>query len=127
MKKLFLLLVICIANAGLAQTAFDRWPAMNEFHDILSQTYHPAEKGNLEPIKSRSLELAQKAEALNTGEKPDAFKTREIVIATELLQIKSRELHKKIKQGISDAEITTLLNSIHDTFHEIVGLCAKEK
>ncbi|AWI26041.1 hypothetical protein HYN49_09110 [Flavobacterium pallidum] len=100
---------------------------MKEFHEIISQTFHPSEEGNLEPIKSRSLELAQKAERLNMGEKPKEFSTKEILVATEKLQIKSWALHKKIKIGSSDKEITILLSEIHDIFHEIAGLCANEK
>jgi len=39
----------------------DQWPALKTFHEVLSQTFHPSEEGNLEPIKSRSEELMNKA------------------------------------------------------------------
>jgi hypothetical protein len=37
-----------------AQSTFDKWPAIKEFHDVMSETFHPAEEGNLAPIKLRS-------------------------------------------------------------------------
>jgi hypothetical protein len=127
MKKLALLFIVLVSAAGFAQSTFDKWPEIKEFHEIVSQTFHPSEEGNLEPIKSRSLELAQKAETLNLKEKPAEFKTKEILLATEKLQIKSWALHKKIKLGATDKEITDMLSEIHGIFHEIVGLCSKEK
>jgi hypothetical protein len=32
-----------------AQSTFDKWPAIKEFHDVMSETFHPAEEGNLAP------------------------------------------------------------------------------
>lgn len=126
MKKLALLLIIFISASGSAQSTFDKWPEIKEFHEVISQTFHPSEEGNLEPVKSRSLELAQKAENLNLKEKPAEFRTKEILTATEKLQINCRALHKKIKLGATDKEITVMLSEIHDIFHEITGLCSKE-
>ncbi len=126
MKKLAFLLITLVSASAAAQSTFDKWPEMKAFHEVISQTFHPAEEGNLEPIKSRSLELAQKAENVNLKEKPSEFRTKTILAATEKLQINCRALHKKIKLGATDKEITVLLNDIHDTFHEIVGLCSKE-
>ncbi len=119
-------MLFLLGNIGFAQTTFEKWPAIKTFHEVISQTFHPAEEGNLEPIKSRSKELAQKAEAINKSEIPAEFKTKEIIVAAENLQIQSWALHKKIKLGATDEEILKMLTSLHDTFHQIVGLCTKE-
>ena len=31
------------------------------FHEVMSKTFHPAEEGKLDPIKTRSYEMVQKA------------------------------------------------------------------
>ncbi|WP_298153152.1 hypothetical protein [Flavobacterium sp.] len=126
MRKFSFLVLFLLGNIGFAQTTFEKWPAIKTFHEVISQTFHPAEEGNLEPIKSRSKELAQKAEAINKSEIPAEFKTKEIIVAAENLQIQSWALHKKIKLGATDEEILKMLTSLHDTFHQIVGLCTKE-
>jgi hypothetical protein len=53
--KLFAVLLFSMAiNAVSAQSTFDKWPAIKEFHTVMSQTFHPAEEGNLQQIKARS-------------------------------------------------------------------------
>ena len=45
----------------------EHWPELMHFHKVLAQTFHPAEKGNYNPIRDRSGELfATKADLLNT-------------------------------------------------------------
>lgn len=127
LKTLAIILLIFSGKTALAQSTFDKWPAIKEFHGVMSQTFHPSEEGDLGPIKERYKELATKAEAVNLGEIPAQFKTKEILLATEKLQIKTKALQKKILLKATDAEITTLLAEIHDIFHTIVGLCSEEK
>jgi hypothetical protein len=33
-----------MTNAASAQSTFDKWPAIKEFHDVMSETFHPAEE-----------------------------------------------------------------------------------
>ena len=67
MKKIkFLFTVMAVffmSQVVSAQTS--EWKEKTEFHKIMSQTFHPAEEGNLEPIKLRSEEMVQKATALS--------------------------------------------------------------
>lgn len=119
--------VLLLANFANAQSVSDKWPAIKTFHGVMSQTFHPAEEGNLAPIKARSLEMVEKAEALLKSDIPAEFKTASIMASAERIQIKSKALHKMILSGSSDADITAKLSELHDTFHEIVGLCKNEK
>jgi hypothetical protein len=57
----------------------------------MSETFHPAEEGNLAPIKLRSEEMMSKAAALLTAPKPADFKTKSNETATE--KIKNKALH----------------------------------
>lgn len=126
--KAFVILVFALAaNVLSAQSTFDKWPAIKEFHAVISQTFHPSEEGNLEPIKVRSGELYDKAMALLVADIPAEFRTKSIISSAEKLQVKSRALHKLVLSKAPDAEITKSLSDLHDTFHEIVGLCSEEK
>ena len=126
--KLFLVLtLIFVANAVSAQSTFDKWPAIKEFHEVMSETFHPAEEGNLAPIKARSEEMMNKAAQLLKSEIPLEFKTDAILASAERLQLKSKALHKLVKSNGSNAEILKSITDLHDTFHEIVGLCSAAK
>ena len=126
--KVFLVLAfIVVANSVSAQSTFEKWPAIKEFHEVMSQTFHPAEEGNLVPIKARSEEMRNKAAMLLKSDIPAEFKTNAILASAERLQLKSKALHKLVMSNGSDAAIVKSITDLHDTFHEIVGLCSDAK
>ena len=47
------------------------WKEKNEFHKVMSTTFHPAEEGNLAPIKSKIGEMQEKAIAFQKSVIPD--------------------------------------------------------
>lgn len=126
-KSILIVAFFFIGNLAFSQSIFEKWPAIGEFHGVMSQTFHPAEEGNLEPIKTRSAEMLKKAKALLKSDIPDEFRTLKILSAAETIQIQSQYLHKIVKAKGSDALITAKITELHDVFHEIVGLCGSEK
>jgi hypothetical protein len=127
MKKLVLIVISIISFQFVqAQSIMDKWPELKTFHSIMSQTFHPSEEGNLQPIKERSKEMMEKAEQLADSKIPLEYKTDAIVKAVEQLKTDTKKLHKMIGNKASDKEITAALSALHDVFHQIVGLCKKE-
>jgi len=129
MKKSILLFAIILAGSQLkAQDIFNKWEALNDFHLIMSQTFHPAEEDNLEPIKTKSEDLSAKAELLAKSEVPVDYKTEPIMSAVAQLQKDSKALTKLVEgKKASDEEIKKSLYDLHDVFHNIVGLCKGEE
>ena len=130
MKQFKLVLVITlifIANTVSAQSTFEKWPAIKGFHEVMSETFHPAEEGNLAPIKARSEEMMNKAAQLLKTEIPAEFRTNAIIASAERLQLKSKALNKLVKSNAADLAIVKSITDLHDTFHEIVGLCTETK
>lgn len=106
---------------------FDDWPALKDFHKVMSQTFHPSEEGDLKPIKARSAEMVAKADALAKSIIPTEFNKKEVVAAVQQLKADSKKLDKLVKSKKSDKEITEALAKLHDVFHEIIGLCTNEE
>lgn len=127
LKAFLVLVLIVVANSVSAQSTFEKWPAIKEFHEVMSQTFHPAEEGNLAPIKARSEEMMNKAAMLLKSDIPAEFRTNAILASAERLQLKSKALHKLVTSNGSDAAILKSITDLHDTFHEIVGLCSDAK
>ncbi|MGZ9735859.1 hypothetical protein [Flavobacterium sp. GNP002] len=126
--KVFLVLAfIVLTNSVSAQSTFEKWPAIKEFHEVMSQTFHPAEEGNLVPIKARSEEMMNKAALVLKSDIPTEFRTNAILASAERLQLKSKALHKLVTSNGGDAAIVKSITDLHDTFHEIVGLCSDAK
>ena len=105
---------------------FDDWQALKDFHKVMSQTFHPSEEGNLEPIKKRSGEMVEKANLLAKSIIPAELNSKEVVAAVKKLETDSKRLDKLVKSKKSDKELTEALSKLHDVFHEIIGLCSNE-
>lgn len=128
MKKSIILFIAILAATQLkAQSIFDKWEELNEYHHVMSQTFHPAEKDNLEPLKENAQELVSKAEALASAKIPMEFDSKSIKKAVSQLKIDSKALYEKVESGsASDKELKDAIYALHDVFHEIVGLCQDE-
>lgn len=127
MKKMLALLTMVLLSAGaFAQTKPMDWAELKAFHSVMSATFHPAEEGKLEPIKTRSGEMVEKAVALQKSNPPADFDKKEIKKKVNALAKGSKGLDKMIKSNAADAEIVKSLTALHDVFHDIVGLCSGE-
>lgn len=122
---IFITITGLLLNAS-AQGKFDSWPELKAFHKVMSQTFHPSEKGDLEPIKSRIGEMVDKADALAKSNIPAEFNSKQVVAAVNKLKKDSVELQKIIHSKADDKKIALELNKLHDVFHRIVGLCNKD-
>ncbi len=124
MKKLGVVLsLVILSSAAFAQTKPGDWAQLKEFHGVMSETFHPAEEGKLEPIKSRSAEMVEKAVTWQKSTPPEEFNKPEIKKSLTKLVKGSKELDKMVKKNATDADLTQKLTDLHDVFHEIVGLC----
>lgn len=125
-KIVLVLIVILIISAFFYFQNKVEWKQKDEFHAVMSQTFHPAEEGNLEPIKKRSSELVEKAIKWQYSDIPAEFKdTKDIKENLKKLVDGSLVLDAKIKGNAPDSTINADLAELHEVFHDIVGLCKK--
>ena len=130
-KQIIVLTWTIIAHSTYAQEKmqrlFDTWPELKEFHLVMSQTFHPSEEGNLNPIKERLTEWKEKTYALSNSKIPVEVNNEKI--KSSLLKLKENNvaLEKMINEKKFEKEITEFLSVVHDNFHEIIGLCKNEK
>ncbi|MES2588774.1 MAG: superoxide dismutase [Bacteroidota bacterium] len=101
----------------------DSWKAIKEFHKVMSETFHPAENGDLDPIKARSSELMLSALNLKSSNIPKSIDTPEMKALIDDLIKQSNSLHKMVKKKMKDAVIKAKLFEVHETFHKIQGKC----
>lgn len=118
--------ILLSANPASAQGKFDSWPELKTFHKVMAQTFHPSEKGDLQPIKTRIGEMVEKADALAKSNIPAEFNSKQVIAAINKLKKDSVKLQKTINSKADDKKITLELSKLHDVFHRIVGLCNKD-
>ena len=99
---------------------------MEEFHNVMAQTFHPAEEGKLEPIKTRSQEMLDKAIAWESSIAPAGYNQQAVKNTLKDLVKGVKEINKLIKEKAKDDVIKEKLSGLHDIFHEIMEKCEKE-
>lgn len=125
---LTLLLILFITSASFGQSIFSKWPALDEYHKVMAQTFHPSEDGDLGPLKSKSGELKSQAALVAKSDIPAEFDSPAIRKAIKQMNKDSKALDKLIKSNkASDPQLTKSIASLHDVFHQVVGLCKDEK
>lgn len=118
------LLFVLVAGTSFSQSKLSDWKELTAFHKVMSQTFHPSEEGNLEPIKTRIDEMVTAADALKASAIPADYNNKKVKKAVAKLVKDSKTLKKTIASGATDETIKADLAKLHDVFHEIVGLCS---
>lgn len=125
--SLLVTLAVFVTSAVSAQFKLAQWPALKTFHGVMSETFHPSEEGKLEPIKTRSTEMYEKAVAVSKSAIPDELKAKKGIKEAVVDLVKgTKELDALIKAKSSDEVVKTKLAGLHDTFHKIIETCNKE-
>lgn len=116
------------AESSAATTqASDQWAELESYHEIMSQTFHPAEEGKFQPIRKLAGELAARAQKWADSKPPMIYDTADIKSILVKLNTESKALADNIAKGASDEQIKKDLTALHDRFHEIMGACREEK
>ena len=126
-KSIFAFATIFAVNSVAAQSLTEKWPQIKAYHEVMSKTFHPAEEGNLEPIRKDAESLLEKANALTVENMPAEFRSPKLIETLIVLKKETKVVTELVKQKASDDEITKALTKLHDIFHQIVGLCQPEK
>jgi hypothetical protein len=107
---------------------FEQWKELDDFHMSIATIWHPAEEGEFEPIRSRPEELYNKASALKSSDIPEKYDTDEIRSAVGRLESGSHGIFISLREkNPSNEELFEELKSLHDVFHEIVGMCRDDE
>jgi superoxide dismutase len=112
-----------LASPLLKTIEKDTWTELSTFHEVMAETFHPSEEGDLNPIRERSGEFLAKATALQNGKIPASFNTPEIKKSLADLVKGATELNHMVLKKADDKAITKKLGELHDVFHTIQGLC----
>lgn len=127
MIKKTMVLSICILVTTFIQTAQaqtpQKWKEMEDFHKVLSKTFHPAEEGNVKPAKDSANLLLQRAEAWQQAAIPAGYKTDLTKSVLTKLVASCKDLESAVKQGKADDVIKSKITKVHDDFHEIAEKC----
>lgn len=108
------------ASAAAEPATLEAWDAMKEeYHHMMAFTFHPAEDGDLAPIKKDHAAMAEKAKEFAAMGIPEAHAGKGLDELVKKLQADSQALSDLINKGAGDEEIKTALFALHDVYHSI--------
>jgi hypothetical protein len=110
---------------SIAQNKKPSWPEMKKFHSFMASTFHPAEEGDLKPLKEKADSLYIAAEEWKASAVPASFKTEETKTALAQLTEKCVAIKAAIADKKTDDDLKKMISEAHDIFHHIVGECRK--
>ena len=129
MKKIFPLLLAVTAVLFVKPVTAQgkaKWNEMEAFHEVMSKTFHPSEEGKLEPIRTRSQEMADKAKAWKSSSAPQGYNKKAVKKSLNALVKGANEINSLVKSKAADDILKKKLSALHDVFHEIMEKCEKE-
>ncbi|GAB3522044.1 hypothetical protein GCM10027442_46640 [Emticicia fontis] len=100
-----------------------KWPELDDYHITMSQTFHPAEEGNLKPLYINASVLATKATLLKKSVIPAKFQKPGVEESIALLEKESIALAKLVKKKKTEEELKKAIFALHDRFHEVIEKC----
>jgi hypothetical protein len=122
--KLFTLVFMVIwlvgCNAKKESPSSTEWKALDAYHDVLAEVYHPLkDSGNVAPARQLLSSLAEKADSLATASLPEKVDNAGMKLLISQITADTKTLADEIRMGASDSVITQKLEPIHDQFHKI--------
>ena len=122
MKHFLFILVLSVLSLSVsAQKA--AWKELDDYHAVMSQTFHPAEEGNLQPVITRAVELSEKGAVLKKSAIPADYQKEGVKTSVDLLAKESAALAKMVKDKKPEAELKKAIFALHDRFHEVMEKC----
>lgn len=100
-----------------------KWPQLEAFHKVMSQTYHPAEKGDFQPIRKRATELSEAMSNLIGTPFPEAYRSSDVKVLVAHLEERVAVVNKMVESKVTDKELMISLNEAHEVFHKLESVC----
>lgn len=118
--------ILLLASMIMMLFAFaqkNSWKEMDDFHAVMSKTFHPAEEKNLAPLKEKATALVMAAKLWQSSPIPQGYKAKETKSTLKKLVKNCKTVEKAVNKGETDAELIEKITKAHDTFHTIVEKC----
>jgi len=108
------------AETTAEPATLESWDAVKEeYHHLMAFTFHPAEDGDLEPIKKDHAVMAEKAKEFAALGIPTEHSGKGLDVMVKKLQTETEALSALISKGASDEDIKTALFALHDVYHGV--------
>ena len=121
-----MLLALCLLTASFGYAQKAEWKAMEDFHAVMSPTFHPAEENNLKPTRENAQKLLLVAKKWQQSAVPSGFNA---VLAQPILKKLVKDcsmVAQAVKAKKSDAELKSVAVTTPTTLIPFVVIVTPE-
>lgn len=103
----------------------DEWAEMEVFHNVMAETFHPMEEGEMKPILTRAQEMAEKAKAWQKSTLPARYEPVKDSVNFYLSKLvdESQALADMVAKKAKEDDIKKSLTALHDRYHTVSDFC----
>ena len=123
MQKLILSVIFMMAATFSFSQKQAEWKEMQDFHAVMSKTFHPSEENNLQPLKENAENLLKAARKWRASEIPDGYN---VSLTTETLKRLVKQcsaINVAVKKKKDDTQLKKMIAEAHEIFHEVMEKC----
>ena len=127
MNKLAILLLLLLLTFPVNADNEEMWLQLkDDFHMLIAETFHPAEEGDLAPLKEKSKELYTSAKKWHLAKVPPKFTDDRLNELLKEMHEESKNIHDNL-QSLNDEELMKKIYHLHDLFHEAAEIVYHKK
>jgi predicted outer membrane protein len=115
-----LIAILCLLTTLLLCAQKKEWKQMEDFHTVMSKSYHPVEEGNFQPVKDNIDSLVQKAQTWRASTIPSGYNKKLVKQKLDKLVKNCKAVKEAIVQKKNNGDLKKLITAAHKTFHEIM-------
>ncbi len=112
--------ILCLLTTLLLCAQKKEWKQMEDFHSVMSKSYHPVEEDNFQPVKDNVDALIQKAQAWQASAIPSGYNKKLVKQKLDKLVNDCKAVKEAIAQKKNNGDLKKLITVAHKTFHEIM-------
>jgi hypothetical protein len=103
----------------------EEWAEMEIFHNVMAETFHPMEDGEMKPILTRAQEMADKAKAWQNSTPPARYEPVKDSVNFYLAKLvsESQALADMVAKKAKEDDIKKNLTALHDRYHTVSDFC----
>lgn len=121
----FVSALMLVSAYSFGQEKKAAWKELQDFHAVMSKSFHPTEEGNFKPLKENAALLVERAKKWKASAVPAGYDATKTAETLGRLVDACTDLNEKVIKGADDKDLSATITHAHDIFHEIVEKCRK--
>ncbi len=121
----FVSALMLVSAYSFGQEKKATWKELQDFHAVMSKSFHPTEDGDFKPLRENASLLVERAQQWRKSTVPAGFDAKQSAEVLDHLIMACTKINDAVKANAPDDQLKEMIVNAHDIFHELVEKCRK--